>query len=421
VFGDFLLVHRLATSHMADVAIAVRLGDRSGRTFVLKRPVLGERASGRVAQAIAREGEVLESVQAPEIVTLEAAGEIAGLPYVAVEHIRGAALDAVLAHVGALPPAAARAVARDLGRALAALHGAGWVHGDVTPSNVLVDDAGEARLVDFGLATRIGSKHVEIAGKPGYIAPEAVRGVDARPTEDVYGWGVVVAECALGHRLYPEHALAEAASRADAPRAVSDLGLWATPVCAAMRRDPAARPAASELATAFDEADLDRAALAAVVARVSAALEPDRAPKVAADAAPLTPTAPMRVEARAASKGESALAPAPLAGRPGMRLVAVAALVAALLGLVVGRVSARYRQGSISLSGTLPRRMQVELDGKPTTPPESGASLPIAPGRHTLVVTLPKGERREYTFHVRAGEQIVVLPLTRGAGEDKSP
>src|SRR6185436_15169380 len=105
----------------------------------------------------------------------------------------------------------------------------------------LVDDAGEARLVDFGLATRIGSKHVEIAGKPGYIAPEAVRAVEASPAEDVYGWGVVVAECALGRRLFPERALAEAASRADAPRAVAELGDWATSACDALRRDPAAR------------------------------------------------------------------------------------------------------------------------------------------------------------------------------------
>src|SRR5262245_26572349 len=116
---------------MAEVFVAVRLGDRSGRTFVVKRPQLGERPTTEASQAILREGEVLTSVRGRGIVALEAAGDMAGLPYLALEHVRGAPLDRLLASAGALPPEVSSAIALELAQALAAVHDAGWVHGDV--------------------------------------------------------------------------------------------------------------------------------------------------------------------------------------------------------------------------------------------------------------------------------------------------
>src|SRR5262245_14836801 len=252
---------------MAEVLLAIRLGDRSGRLFVVKRPLLGERPSGRAAQAIAREGEVLMAVRGEGIVALEAAGEIAGLPYIAVEHIRGAALDVILDGAGALPESATRAIAKDLASALSALHAAGWVHGDIAPSNILVDDAGELRLIDFGLATKAGAKHIEIAGKPGYIAPEAVRPVEATTAEDIYGWGVVVTECALGRRLFKEESLAEAGARGEAPPEVAELASSIPGLAAALRRDPSARPSVASIIEQWKPLDIDRSALAELALR----------------------------------------------------------------------------------------------------------------------------------------------------------
>ena len=94
-FGEYLLVRRLGGG-MAEVFLAVKLGDREGRSWVVKRPKLGERASGLAAQAILREAEVLGGVRSNELVRLEESGSMGGLPFVALEHHRGAALDAVL-------------------------------------------------------------------------------------------------------------------------------------------------------------------------------------------------------------------------------------------------------------------------------------------------------------------------------------
>ncbi|MEZ4312063.1 MAG: serine/threonine-protein kinase [Polyangiaceae bacterium] len=218
VFGGFLLIQRLAESAMASVHLAVRLGDTSGRVVVLKRPPLGERPSGRAAQAILREAEVLAAVRGAGVPALEAAGDIAGLPYVALERLRGASLAKVLAAGGPLPYASVRAIGRDIARALARLHEAGWVHRDVTPSNIFVDDSGEAYLLDFGLCAHDGDERgADVAGTRGYAAPEAVVPGAARPARDVYGLAVCLAEATLGRRLFDESSLVEAGSRGDAP------------------------------------------------------------------------------------------------------------------------------------------------------------------------------------------------------------
>jgi eukaryotic-like serine/threonine-protein kinase len=155
VFGELLLVRRLADSPMAETVVAVRLGDRSGITYVVKRPRLGERASGAAAQAILRETEVLGAVSSPHLVALESSGTVGGLPYLVLEYLRGAPLDRILAH-GALGEAETRAIVRDVLGGLQALDEKGWVHGDVAPSNVVVDETGESRLIDFGIARRKG-------------------------------------------------------------------------------------------------------------------------------------------------------------------------------------------------------------------------------------------------------------------------
>lgn len=459
LFGDFLLLSRLSAGPMAEVLVAVRLGDRTGRTFVVKRPLVGERSSGRAAQSIAREGEVLAAVKAPGIVALEAAGELASLPYLAVEHVRGLALDQLLSRAGALPEAAARAVASDLASALAALHKADWVHGDIAPSNILIDDAGEARLIDFGLAAKAGQKRSEIAGKPGYIAPEAVRSVEARAAEDVYALGVVAAECLLGRRLFQESSLAEAGARGDAPPEAAGLDAIAPGLSSALKREPAARPDVQSLATALRALPLDRGALAEIVERemaadpsaqsptvgsavsaVSAVPDPPREsprPRDASLSAPpagapgssaLTPTAPMIIagsldDAPSALRAQSPSAvpaqgapsqPRAAGGGEGWRRLAIALLIVltALAGIAVGRFTSRSRGASVSITGTFPRRTQVELDGRTVT--RLDGPLPIDPGRHVLTITPPKGEKREYTFNARPGEQVVMIPFGRG-------
>ncbi|MDQ2647653.1 MAG: protein kinase, partial [Myxococcota bacterium] len=120
-----------------------------------------------------------------------------GTAYLVLEHREGAALDT-------FPPEPdpelrlrrALVIARDVGRALSDVHGAGVAHGDVKPANILFEpDSLSARLVDFGLA---GAASVARAsgGTRRYLAPEALEGQgrgDAR-LRDLYALGVTLSE-----------------------------------------------------------------------------------------------------------------------------------------------------------------------------------------------------------------------------------
>lgn len=91
--------------------------------------------------------------------------------------------------------------------ALDALHGAGWVHFDVKPANILVDRTGRALLADFGLSTAIRSRaggparDLDGAGTPDYMAPERRRGAIVTPASDLYSLGAVILEALTGSPL----------------------------------------------------------------------------------------------------------------------------------------------------------------------------------------------------------------------------
>ena len=79
-------------------------------------------------------------------------------------------------------------------------HGRDVVHGDITPGNILIDQAGTPMLVDFGLAVTPG--HLSLGGTPGYMAPEAAAGQPVDKRSDVYSSCVVLAELLTGARLF---------------------------------------------------------------------------------------------------------------------------------------------------------------------------------------------------------------------------
>ena len=130
-------------------------------------------------------------------------------PYLVFEYVPGQTLSSVLGTRGALPPAEAVALTLDMLDALVVAHAAGVVHRDLKPSNVLVDEAGRARVMDFGIAARVqeagnASSGVTDVGTPGYLSPEAARGAPATPAMDIFSAGMVLAEMLVGKPLIAE-------------------------------------------------------------------------------------------------------------------------------------------------------------------------------------------------------------------------
>jgi serine/threonine-protein kinase len=83
------------------------------------------------------------------------------------------------------------------------------VHRDVSPGNIMMTREGAVKIIDFGIATRAGSREKGITGKPAYMAPEMVVELRADNRSDVFGLGVVFHEMLAGERLFAGRNTAE--------------------------------------------------------------------------------------------------------------------------------------------------------------------------------------------------------------------
>ena len=154
---------------------------------------------------------------APNTVTIFDVGEHEGRPYIVMEYVPGGTLADRIDSQGAQPPGRALAWLEQTAAALDAAHVTGIVHRDVKPGSLLLDDAGDVRVADFGIASAVGLDSFTAAGTvlgtAGYLAPEQARGEQATPASDRYALAVVAFELLTGARPFAmDSATAEAAA-----------------------------------------------------------------------------------------------------------------------------------------------------------------------------------------------------------------
>jgi serine/threonine protein kinase/tetratricopeptide (TPR) repeat protein len=128
--------------------------------------------------------------------------EAGGVPYITMQYVRGENLKSLLRQVSRLFAGQAIPIACQLCEGLAEAHRRHIVHRDLKPQNVMIDEDGQAKILDFGLARLLGGEGKgpwEVyGGTPAYISPEQARRETVDGRSDIYSLGVLMYEMLTG-------------------------------------------------------------------------------------------------------------------------------------------------------------------------------------------------------------------------------
>jgi len=139
------------------------------------------------------------------IITIFDLGEDQGQPYIAMEYVEGQPLDVRLRKGEPLTLSQTIAIITEISDALAFAHGAGIVHRDMKPGNVMLTRSGGVRILDFGLARLVTSELTRsniVVGTMNYMAPEQIRAEPVDHRADVFSAGVLLYELLSGRKAF---------------------------------------------------------------------------------------------------------------------------------------------------------------------------------------------------------------------------
>jgi len=167
-----------------------------------------------------REARTLASLQHPNVASIYGFEEVDGVRFLVMELVQGRDLSLRIAE-GRMPLDEVLRFARQIAAGLEAAHERGIIHRDLKPANVIVNDAGEAKILDFGLArawygdapdggdpensptiTAAMTRSGTILGTAAYMSPEQARGRNVDRRADIWAFGAILWEMVTGQRLF---------------------------------------------------------------------------------------------------------------------------------------------------------------------------------------------------------------------------
>jgi serine/threonine protein kinase/Tfp pilus assembly protein PilF len=129
-------------------------------------------------------------------------GKTEGTTFITMEFVPGEDLKKLIRKMGQIGAGRAVSIGKQVCEGLAEAHRLGVVHRDMKPQNIMVDEDGNARIMDFGIARSLRGKGITGAGvmigTPGYMSPEQVEGKDVDQRSDIYSLGIILYEMLTG-------------------------------------------------------------------------------------------------------------------------------------------------------------------------------------------------------------------------------
>lgn len=204
--GQYVYRKQVGKGGMAHVVLAA---DPDGQPVALKILKAGRVGTG--AQRFRREFRALAKLRHPNVIRVDAYGDVHGHPYIAMEYVEGTDLHQLIHSLRDYKPEdrwlRCEQVLCDVSRALVYIHSRGLVHRDLKPSNVLIDGAGRCKLTDFGIVKDLGPDNesqasTTLVGTWAYASPEQVNGAPIDHRSDLFSLGVILFAMLTGRRPF---------------------------------------------------------------------------------------------------------------------------------------------------------------------------------------------------------------------------
>jgi tetratricopeptide (TPR) repeat protein len=204
--GSYVFEREIGSGGMARVLLA---RDPAGEPVALK--VLRASRFDTGLLRFRREFHALSRINHPNIIRVDAYGDLHGHPYIAMEYVDGPDLHTVIRSFRNWPDAKryerCEEILIDLCRALAAIHRRGLVHRDLKPSNVLLTRNGVCKLTDFGIVKELDPRRnpmlsTTLVGTWAYTSPEHISGLPIDHRADLYSLGVILFALLTGKRPF---------------------------------------------------------------------------------------------------------------------------------------------------------------------------------------------------------------------------
>lgn len=197
IAGRYRLVAPLGRGGMGVVYRAEDL--ELSQTIALKFLHAQLKGLGDPLEMLRNEVRVARQIAHPNVVRVFDLGVAEGEVFISMEFVTGETLESLIRRVGRLTADKLLQVARQLAAGLAAAHDNGVLHRDLKPANVMLDENGNVRILDFGIAVTLDAPQKQrLAGTPGFIAPEVLKGQPRSRQSDLFTWGLVIYYAAQG-------------------------------------------------------------------------------------------------------------------------------------------------------------------------------------------------------------------------------